>query len=152
MNNIPPIAALAALIIAGMPATAEETSEAADSEALNCVRLSNIDRTYILDRQNILFYMRGDRIYLNTLPNKCPGLRRNETFSYRTSLNQLCNVDIITVLRNFGGSFSRGASCGLGKFRPVTEEQVAELRERRKSDAEPEERDGDSPDNVNDEE
>jgi hypothetical protein len=38
---------------------------------------------------------------------------------YRTSLSQLCNVDIITVLQNVGFGFLPGASCGLGMFRPV---------------------------------
>ena len=42
-----------------------------------------------------------------------------ERFSYRTSLNQLCSVDIVRVLHDQGGSLYEGAGCGLGKFQMV---------------------------------
>jgi hypothetical protein len=48
---------------------------------------------------------------------------------YRTSLNQLCDLDIITVLNSLGFGFMRGPSCGLGSFQPVTEDEVALLKE-----------------------
>jgi hypothetical protein len=35
-------------------------------------------------------------------------------------LSQLCSTDIITVLMMGGPGLMRGASCGLGKFQPVT--------------------------------
>jgi ethanolamine utilization protein EutP (predicted NTPase) len=62
--------------------------------------------------------MLGGKIYRNTLPHSCPGLGFEEKFMYKTSLSQLCSVDIITVLHNAGG-LNRGASCGLGKFQPM---------------------------------
>jgi hypothetical protein len=88
-------------------------------DAQQCVRLAAIDRTEVVDDSNILFYMKNGDIYLNQLPHRCPGLRSREAFMYRTSLTQLCNVDIITVLQNIGFGFSPGASCGLGMFRPM---------------------------------
>ncbi len=71
--------------------------------------------------------MRGDEVYRNDLPHSCPGMRRNDTLMYRTSVGQLCNVDIITVLEDWGFGFAPGASCGLGMFHPITEEIADEL-------------------------
>ncbi len=83
----------------------------------NCVSISRIDHTRIIDDRTIVFYMRGDQIYINHLPKRCPGLKRADSYSYRTALNQLCNVDVIRVLDSFGGDLPRpGVACGLGKF------------------------------------
>jgi hypothetical protein len=71
-------------------------------DAEQCIRMTSIDHTRVVDESNILFYMKGGEIYLNRLPHRCPGLRSRDPFMYRTSLNQLCNVDIITVLQNIG--------------------------------------------------
>ena len=98
-----------------------------------CVNLSSIDHTSVVDDRNILFYMHGNKIYRNHLPYKCTGLKINKTFMYRTSLHQLCNVDIITVLDNLGFGYSPANSCGLGLFYPVTKDDVAKLKERVKA-------------------
>ncbi|MDZ7784717.1 MAG: hypothetical protein U5K56_17835 [Halioglobus sp.] len=99
-------------------------------EKKKCVSLARIDRTRVVDDRSILFYMRGGDIYMNRLPHRCIGLRRGETFMYKTSLNQLCNVDIITVLDDIGFGFSRGASCGLGSFQLIGEEAAKMLLSR----------------------
>jgi hypothetical protein len=88
--------------------------------ALNCIRLNDIRETRVRDDQTIDFYSRSGKIYRNTLANRCPSLGFEERFSYATSLSQLCSVDIITVLQQTGGQLTRGASCGLGSFQPVT--------------------------------
>ena len=98
------------------------------SDAEHCISLSRIDRTDVVDDSNILFYMKGGDIYLNRLPHRCPGLRWEKAFMYRTSLSQLCNVDIITVLDNMGFGFSPGVSCGLGPFHPISEETAKALK------------------------
>lgn len=96
-------------------------------DAEQCIRMTSIDRTRVVDESNILFYMKGGDIYLNRLPHPCPGLRSRDPFMYRTSLNQLCNVDIITVLQNIGFGYSPGMSCGLGMFYPLDELSAQEL-------------------------
>lgn len=85
---------------------------------VNCVPITNIRETRVIDDQTIDFRMNNNQIYRNTLPNSCPGLRMERSFSYATSQSQLCNVDIITVLHTSGAPY-RGASCGLGQFTPV---------------------------------
>ena len=93
--------------------------------AENCVSLSRIDHTRIVDDRTILFYMKGSDIYVNRLPRRCPGLKRADSYLYKTSLTQLCNVDTITVLQRFGGpGFTPGPSCGLGFYEPITAEGV----------------------------
>ena len=117
---------LAAPVFAG-----EDDNKAIDellSDAEHCISLRRIDRTDVVDDSNILFYMKGGDVYLNRLPHRCPGLRWEKAFMYRTSMSQLCNVDIITVLDNMGFGFSPGVSCGLGPFYPISEETAKALK------------------------
>jgi hypothetical protein len=123
-----------ATALAGGIASADDRKMPEDLEFVSgpgeqCVSLARIDRTEVVDDQNILFYMNDGTIYRNHLPYRCPGLGVRESFMYRTSLNQLCNVDIITVLDDIGFGFSPGPSCGLGMFYPMSEEDVQMLKE-----------------------
>lgn len=92
-------------------------STATDEEPQNCVSLHAIRNTRVLDDRTILFEMAGHKTLLNRLPHRCPQLGFEKRFAYRTSLSQLCNTDIITVITSFG----RGASCGLGMFETYVE-------------------------------
>lgn len=87
-------------------------------EPVTCVQRNRIRSTHVLDDQTIDFVMTDGQVFRNTLPSRCPGLGFERAFGYRTSINQLCNVDIITVI-NTGGGPRRGASCGLGLFQPM---------------------------------
>jgi len=104
---------------AGLPNTAFDKT---------CIRLQSIDRTDVIDDYNILFYMRGPDIYHVRLPYRCPGLRIADSFMYSTSLNVLCDLDIIRPLRNFGGGLRPGAGCGMGRFTPIMKEEIALLK------------------------
>ena len=86
--------------------------------AVNCLQLQQIRETRVRSDSVIDFFTPGGKVYRNTLPNSCPSLGFEEKFAYETSLSQLCNVDIITVLYS-SPDLQRGASCGLGKFQPV---------------------------------
>lgn len=110
----------------------EERLDALYAEPLattDCILLNQIDNTRIVDERHLLFFMRGDRIWLNRLPNDCPGLRERTPYMLDTRINRLCNLDFITVLNRVGSGLMRGASCGLGMFRAVREEDVARLLE-----------------------
>lgn len=123
------VAALAMLASIATFAEDEDDESLQDQDrAKRCISLARIDRTHVLDDNNILFYMRGKKVYINKLPHKCHGLRRADSFMYKTSLSQLCDLDIITVLDNIGFGFSRGPSCGLGTFYPIDIERAKELR------------------------
>lgn len=100
-----------------------------EAEAEHCLSLNMIDRTDVVDDRNILFYMRDDRVYRNILPHRCPGLKFEETFMYRTSIGRLCDLDMITILDDIGFGLRRGPSCGLGMFHPITEEEAEDIQQ-----------------------
>jgi hypothetical protein len=116
-------AAMTAMLVAPAGAQRNRKAEAAaltpipGAKPQSCVQLSAIRDTRVRDDNTIDFYMRDGTIFRNTLPNRCPRLGFEEAFSYRTSIGQLCSVDIITVVPRGGGV--PGVSCGLGPFTPV---------------------------------
>ena len=125
--------ALAALcgIVGVMPLAieAEESEVDMDSEnSQRCVNMARIRNVDIIDRQTLLFEMSGDKVYLNQLPNPCPGLNRDSVLLYRMQMNRLCRLDLITVLESFGRGFMPGATCGLGNFSRLSEQQVEALK------------------------
>lgn len=105
------------------PAEAKDRAESKMPEgAQHCVSLHAIRNTRVIDGSTIVFEMGGNKALVNRLPSKCPGLAFEKRFAYRTSLSQLCNTDVITVITNLG----RGASCGLGFFEPWVEPEKVE--------------------------
>lgn len=91
----------------------------ADGKPVDCLSLTQIRETRVYGDNTIDFHTNGNKVYRNALPQSCPSLGFEERFSYRTSLNRLCSVDIIRVLQSYGGELREGAGCGLGKFQPV---------------------------------
>jgi hypothetical protein len=76
--------------------------------------------------------MRGGDVYRNDLPNRCPNLEFEQRFMYRVTANRLCDLDVITVIDDVGFGFMPGASCGLGKFEPISAEEAESLTEDRR--------------------
>jgi hypothetical protein len=99
-----------------------------DREAEQCISVSRIKETHIVDDNNVLFYMRGNEVYLNELRRVCRGLKRERQFSYSVRANRLCGTDAITVLQGFGSSLSPANSCGLGQFVPISEVEADFMR------------------------
>jgi len=91
-------------------------------EVRNCVSIIRIDQADAIDDRTILFEMRGSEYYVNRLPHSCPQLGFEERFTYATSLHELCNTDIITVITSTGP----GASCGLGLFERLKKKDEAQ--------------------------
>ncbi len=90
-------------------------------KAVSCLPTTSIRSTDVRDDRTIDFITNGNKVYRNTLPNRCPSLGFEKRFLYKTSINRLCSVDIITVLYSGGGNgLDRGPSCGLGTFQPMT--------------------------------
>lgn len=93
----------------------------------DCIQLTQIRDTKVIDDQNILVYAGPNRVYKNHLPHKCNGLRNADSYMYKTSLSQLCSLDVITILNRYGSAFSQGPSCGLGKFELIDRKTADEL-------------------------
>jgi hypothetical protein len=88
---------------------------------VSCLRLTSIRNTRIHSDQVMDFHVAGGKVYRNTLPHSCPGLGSEERYLHKSSTGEICSVDTITVLYSTGGM--QGATCGLGKFQPVTLEK-----------------------------
>ncbi len=99
-----------------------------DDGGERCITVRQITKSRIIDDRNILFYMRNRTIYHNELRRRCPGLTRNKIISYRTTIGRLCHSDFITLQDRFGMGTSLGASCSLGKFRPISKEEAQALK------------------------
>lgn len=103
------------------PAEVTAPSPAAEAvgPAQTCLQITQYSSTRIRDDRTIDFIGSGDRVWRVTLPNRCPGLRSADSFTFATSLTQLCSTDIIYPLLRFGNDLQRGAGCGMGQFVPV---------------------------------
>ncbi len=109
---------LAALMTTGALARDQVPLATSVGEPVSCISIVRIRETRVRDDRTIDFIMNGRKVYRNVLPNSCPSLGFEQSFTYATSLSQLCSTDIITVL--YQAPLMRGASCGLGQFQPVT--------------------------------
>jgi hypothetical protein len=91
-------------------ALADNAAPASGSQV--CLQSREIDHTKILNDHQILFYMTGKKVWVNTLPNKCSALRYDEGFVHVSSTNEYCdNLETITVRPTH-------ETCLLGKFTP----------------------------------
>jgi hypothetical protein len=112
-------------------AAADAKADDFDRTPKDCVTVTNIKETKVIDDSTILFYMRGSSkvTYRISLPQgSCPNLARENRFSYKTTMNRLCNSDLITVLEQFGVGLREGFSCRLGLFYPIPYDEAELLR------------------------
>ena len=131
MPAIKPLALMAfalatPLAIAGCtqasPAEKPPTAPAAQAigEPLSCLPLSRFTNTHVRDDWTIDFIgSAGSKVWRVTLPRRCNGLRSADSFTYATSLTQLCQQDVIYPLNRVGNSLQRSGACGLAPFVPV---------------------------------
>jgi len=111
-------------------AAADAKADDFDRTPTDCIAVSNIKETAIIDDSTILFYMRGGKkvTYRTALSQACPNLARENRFSYKVPINRLCNSDLITVLEQYGVGLHEGFSCRLGLFYPIPYEEAELLR------------------------
>jgi hypothetical protein len=121
LRNLAPLI----LFLAAPVSPAEPESDVVDDGSRRCINVGRILKTRVMDDNNIVFMMRHDRMYLNQLRSSCIGLARNGAFTYRIPTRSLCELDWITVLMSGSIGNAMGNSCTLGRFRPVTLEDLA---------------------------
>lgn len=112
-------------------AIAEPDESVANAEPKRCINTGSILRTKIIDDANIVFIMRRNKTYLNTLRSRCTGLTRSGRFAYATQTRSLCELERITLIEGGGIGQPLGRSCSLGQFKPVTMEELEARFERR---------------------
>ena len=111
-------------------AAADAKADDFDRTPKDCITPSNIKETAVVDDSTILFYMRGGSkiTYRTSLPHECPNLAHENRFAYKTTMNRLCDSDLITVLENYGFGLREGFTCRLGMFYPIPYEEAELLR------------------------
>jgi hypothetical protein len=78
-----------------------------------CIEASRVDHTDAPSDNVILFYMKGGKVWKNTLHHACPGLHFEHAFRQEISSDQICaNKQVIHVL-------NRDIPCFLGDFEAV---------------------------------
>jgi hypothetical protein len=118
---------LSLLVLASSPSLqAQQSNDQVDS--IPCLSLSRILSVDIIDNEHLVFQTGINDYYLNTLPYACNGLRLNDSFIYETSINQICDYDVITVMHN-SGLGDKGPSCGLGQFVAINKQEMKALRQ-----------------------
>ncbi len=122
-SNTAALVAAASLSVALSPAAAAD-----DETAEDCVQLNWIQRTEVVSDYSIVFYMRDGRIFLNSMPRRCPQLGHEKRFMYSVPQNRLCRSDTITVLSNFGFGLEPAASCVLSAFTPISKAAAEALK------------------------
>jgi hypothetical protein len=91
-------------------------SAQADSAKGNdvCLDIDHVDHTVVVDDQTILYYMRGGKIWKNTLQRQCSSLKFEQGFVEDIRGGEVCsNRQTIRVIQT-------GALCSLGAFTPYT--------------------------------
>ena len=116
---------VAVALLAAPAAAEDDVIESFESE--RCIRVSAITRTRVVSDEAVLFYVRGRKVYLNTLRSRCRGLYREERFSYEASAGRLCERDRIRILQDSGFGIQEGRSCALGRFAPVSREDIEQI-------------------------
>lgn len=104
------------------PAPPSPVTPAAEAigPAQDCLLRTQFSQTRIRDDYTIDFINgTGSRVWRVTLPYRCNGLKSADSFTYETSLSQLCSTDIVYPLRQYGNRLERGPGCGMGSFVPV---------------------------------
>jgi hypothetical protein len=128
-------AALGATLASG-PAAPQRGRDSGTGATRDCINVRDIDRTRVADAATLLFYMRDGDVFRNDLSSRCPSLGFDQRFMYRVTQNRICDLDVITVIDDVGFGFMPGASCGLGKFRQISEDEAqllaADRRDRRR--------------------
>ncbi|MGI9204270.1 MAG: hypothetical protein ACR2Q3_09680 [Woeseiaceae bacterium] len=129
MIKISFLSLVASMAMPALSALAQDEEPERDDSTTSCISVRGIRSTDIIDDRNILFYMRGDVVYHNILSRRCPGLAREDRFSYRSTSSRLCDIDSINVLYRDARGMRPGAACGLGKFFKITREDAKALKE-----------------------
>ncbi|MES1984866.1 MAG: hypothetical protein V4461_07905 [Pseudomonadota bacterium] len=83
---------------------------------VNCINSRDIRSTRIITGTAILYETNNGTVYVNRPVSGASSLRDGDALVTRTSISQLCNVDIVRLF-DTAARFERG-SVGLGEFVP----------------------------------
>ena len=102
-------------------------SENAEIETQRCIATRLIDDPVVINDAHILFFMRGNTVYLNRLPEACKGLLKYKTFSYEQIAGRVCESDLIRLHNNTDPTIMR--RCKIGIFEEIDSRDIPALIE-----------------------
>lgn len=130
-SRVASLGAIAAVVLVSVGGSNAQSGDPADER--RCVPLTGVDRSVVVDDRTLLFYMKDKTVLQNRLASACPGLSRENKFSYRVAQSQLCALDAITVLEDRGFGLIETSSCALGPFQPIDAADAEALRDEARS-------------------
>jgi hypothetical protein len=100
-------------------------------EVKPCLSTSEYQTYRALGNRHLLFEGRKGKLWVNVLRGRCLGLHDNSVFIMRpTQANRLCDKDRFEAVDRLDMHRVGSPTCVLGEFKPVTEAQVKEIRDR----------------------
>lgn len=111
------------------PAAPAQAEAQIDRTPEDCVVADRISKNVAVNDRQVVFFLRGGKVYRNDLDTACATLTAGETrlvLSFPNTgsakLARVCETNSFTVERQI----SR-IGCGLGRFHPITAEEAASL-------------------------
>jgi hypothetical protein len=114
-----------------------QEQDAGEDDSKRCLNARSIRVADVIDDNHVVFEIQGRRLYLNVLPKSCVGLSRDRRFSYDTYTRSLCALDKIRILKESGRGVYEGKSCNLGRFQPISYEELQDFIDKRSADPQP---------------
>jgi hypothetical protein len=125
------------IVICLPPLALAEEQDAVEDDSKRCLNARSIRGIDVIDDNYVVFEIQGRRLYLNALPKSCVGLSRDRRFSYDTYTRSLCARDKIRILKEAGNGFYEGKACSLGRFQPISVEDLQLFIDERTAAPEP---------------
>ena len=95
---------------------------------VRCLAAARYRRVEIVGNMALAFHGRRDEVWLNVLPRRCPGLRKNMVLAIERGSLRVCARDRFRGLSP--GSLDLPTSiCALGPFEPMTREHLDAMRD-----------------------
>ena len=106
---------------------ANPLDDAAYADEQRCLATARYRRVDIESDRFLVFRGRGERAWINVLPRRCPGLRRDMVLAIEMRSARVCARDQFRGLPRLGTE--TGTSfCILGAFKPVAVEHLDAIR------------------------
>ena len=107
---------------------ANPLEESAYAHKDRCLATARYRRIEIVGNMALAFHGRGDNLWLNVLPRRCPGLRANMVLVLEQSSLRICARDQFRGISP-GNSAIRTSICTLGTFEQMTPEHFHAMRD-----------------------
>ena len=109
----------AAILCGGLSAQAEDAAQT-EPQTQQCIRMSEVDHTTVINGQTILVAMKRDAYKRIDLASRCLGLAVEEAFSFSMQTYELCKSTPLHVLN--------GGTCIIDKIVTIDKAEAKALR------------------------